>query len=69
MRHTNHHTLIDRGRKAGLGTSELYQAIGARPPEGGDQAPGQADENGFAPGYDAQGRRLVYQPVAAHRRA
>jgi hypothetical protein len=67
MRHTDYRTLIDRGRKAGLGTSELYRAIAARQPEGNDQAIGQADGNGFASGYDPQGRRL-YQPVASYRR-
>jgi hypothetical protein len=62
MSRTNDRTLIDRGRKAGLGTGELYQALTARPPEAGDHAPGQTDGNGFVAGYALDGRR-VYQPV------
>jgi hypothetical protein len=62
MSRTNDRTLIDRGRKAGLGTVELYRALTARPPEAGDHAPGQADGNGFVVGFAQDGRR-VYRPV------
>ena len=62
MSHSNYSTLIDRGRKAGLGTRELYTAMSTRPSEGLDEAPGQMDGNGFAPSYNQQGKR-VYRPT------
>ena len=67
MRRTDHRTLIDRGRKAGLKTAELYNAIAARPPEAGDQSPGQADGNGFVSEYDRQGQR-VFRPAGSPNR-
>jgi hypothetical protein len=67
MSRSDYRTLIDRGRKAGLGTSELYQAMTSRPPEGSEQARGQADGNGFVSAYDKGGHR-VYQPVGSYRR-
>jgi hypothetical protein len=66
MSHTDYRTLINRGRKAGLGTSELYRAIASQPAEG-SQALGQADGNGFVSTYNHQGQR-VYQPVGNYRR-
>lgn len=65
MSHTDYRTLIDRGRKAGLGTSELYRALGARRPEASDQV-GQSDGNGFVPDYGTNGRR-EYHPLARSR--
>jgi hypothetical protein len=62
MSHTDYRTLIARGRKAGLTTGELYAALAARPPEGTDQQPGQADGNGFISGYNRQGQR-IFRPV------
>lgn len=60
-RHLDHRKLIDRGRKAGLNTSEIYRAIGVRPIEDAGQGQGQADGNGFVVTYDEHGR-LVYHP-------
>ena len=68
MSRSDYRTLIDRGRKAGLGTAEMYQALAARPPEGQDQQLGQADGNGFVPGYDQVGHR-VYRPQSSRQRA
>jgi len=62
MPHTNYHTLINRGRKAGLNTGQLYSAMATRPSEGLAQAPGAFDGNGFVTSYDKQGR-LVIRPV------
>ena len=59
--YTTNRTLINRGRKAGLTTRELYAAMATRPSEGSDQ-PGQFDCNGFVTGYDLQGR-VIYRPV------
>ncbi len=67
MSRSDYRTLIDRGRKAGLRTSELYQAMTSRPPEGTEQTFGQADGNGFVSSYDQCGHR-VYQPVGPSRR-
>ncbi len=67
MNHTDYHTLINRGRKAGLGTRELYAALTARPPEGSDTPLGQSDGNGYAPEIDEQGHR-VYRPVGEEER-
>ncbi len=61
MVHTDYRTLIDRGRKAGLRTVDIYNAMVARPPEGGDLSAGQADGNGFVSGFTEEGRR-VFRP-------
>ena len=62
MARMDYRTLIDRGRKAGLVTSELYRALATFRPETGDNVPEQADSNGFVPGYGQNGRR-VYRPA------
>jgi hypothetical protein len=64
----DYRTLITLGRKAGLQTSELYQAMSARRPEAGDRAPGQADGNGFISMYGRNGQR-VFLPCTGSRRA
>lgn len=61
-------TLIDRGRRAGLNTTELYVAMTALPPTGREQGPGQADANGYVSGYNPQGRR-VYRPHGSYPRS
>jgi hypothetical protein len=63
----DYRTLIDRGRKAGLGTSELYSALTARRPEAGDHNVGQTDGNGFVPGVAVNGQR-VYRPGLSYPR-
>ncbi len=67
MSRSDYRTLIDRGRRAGLQTSELYAALAARPPEAGEQNSGAADSNGFVSGYDATGLR-VYRPIGHYPR-
>jgi hypothetical protein len=59
-------TLIDRGRKAGLGTSDLYRAMASQPAEG-HWAPGYSDSNGFVPVVDEHGQR-VYRPLGCSPR-
>jgi hypothetical protein len=59
-RHLDHRKLIDRGRKAGLNTSEIYRAMGVRPNEDSSQGQGQSDGNGFVISYDKQGRALYH---------
>jgi hypothetical protein len=58
MSRTEYQRLIDRGRKAGLGTTELYDAMRSRRPEVGDQL----DGNGFVSGYGREGQR-IYRPI------
>jgi hypothetical protein len=58
---TDSHTLISRGRKAGLSTRELYPALSARPGEGTD-ALGRADTNGYVRSINQQGQ-CVYRPL------
>ena len=62
MSHSNLRTLIERGRKAGLSTTELYAALNSRPPEGTDGRPGEADGNGYISEINEHGQR-VYRPT------
>jgi hypothetical protein len=64
---TSYHTQINRGRKAGLTTSELYSAMSARTSEGGDPVVGATDGNGFAQNYNKDGKR-IYRPVGSYPR-
>ena len=59
MSHSDYQRMIDRGRKAGLGTRELYSALGARRPEAGDQQ----DGNGYVPGFGRNGQHVYRPPV------
>ncbi len=61
MPRTHYDTLVNRGRKAGLGTGELYRALASRAPEAGER-PEQGDGNGYISGLAANGRR-VYRPM------
>jgi hypothetical protein len=54
-------TLIDRGRKAGLGTSDLYRAMAGQPADG-HLSPNHSDSNGYVPLVDERGQR-VYRPL------
>lgn len=56
MSHTDYRTLVDRGRRAGLNTSELYRALAGRPPLSSDAFQGLADGNGFVAAYGSDGR-------------
>jgi hypothetical protein len=58
MSHTDYRTLVDRGRKSGLRTTDIYPALASRPPAAGDPTAGQADGNGFVPGLDQQGHPI-----------
>jgi hypothetical protein len=64
MSHSEYQKLIDRGRKAGLRTAELYQAMSAER----TQEMGQADGNGYAPRCGADGRP-VFQPSTSQPRS
>lgn len=66
MRHLSDYTLIDRGRKAGLSTAELYSALSSRRPEANDRPAGSADGNGFVSGIGWQGRP-TYRPAGGNR--
>ena len=62
MSRSDYRTLLNHGRKAGLSTRELYNALSSRPPEAGDTNGPQADGNGFVFDY-TQGGRRVYRPI------
>ncbi len=66
MRQLHYRTMIDRGRKAGLQTVDLYRALAGRSggPDGRDG--GQADQNGFVAAFNAAGR-LEYRPAGRDR--
>jgi hypothetical protein len=49
--------MLDRGRKAGLNTAELYRALSSRQPMLGDGPTGQADSNGFVAQVQPNGQR------------
>jgi hypothetical protein len=68
MSHTDNRTLINRGRKAGLRTTELYRALASRQPEGIDPALGQGDCNGYVPTYNQEGQ-CTYRPAGSSRPA
>jgi hypothetical protein len=61
LSHSHYRRLLDRGRKAGLNTSELYRALSGRQPGAGDTPNGQLDSNGFIAQVQANGQRC-YQP-------
>lgn len=65
---SNYRNLINRGRKAGLSTGELYSAMSTRPSEGTDSPQGELDGNGFVSSYDAQGRRVI-RPIEQNGRS
>lgn len=66
MSHSTYNTLLNRARKAGLTTHELYCALAARTGENGDQDPGQVDCNGFVSSYTEEGKR-IYHPADDNR--
>ncbi len=68
MSHTTHyHTLIARGRKAGLNTRELYSAIASVPVAGVARSLGQSDGNGYVSSLTQQGQH-VYRPIEGQPR-
>ena len=62
MRHTDYRTLINRGRKAGLKTADLYNALAGRRAEVGDRNWREADGNGFISAVDPHGQN-VFHPI------
>jgi hypothetical protein len=66
-RTSDYQLLLNRGRKAGLTTRELYSALATQPAVGGEQIPGQPDCNGYVAGVDEQGRRTWSQVGVARR--
>jgi hypothetical protein len=63
---SEYNALVNKGRKAGLSTRELYSALSTRPAEVSDRI-GQADGNGFVSGFNQHGQR-VYRPVGGYPR-
>lgn len=67
MRRSDYHRLIDRGRKAGLGTGELYRAMTGQKPDTAESV-GETDGNGFVAEMDAHGQ-TVYRPGGEAKRS
>lgn len=65
---SDYRAMINRGRKAGLTTGELYSAMTPRSGEGSDITPGVLDGNGFVTAFDQQGRR-IFRPVGQTNRS
>ena len=55
MSRLDYRSLLDRGRKSGLNTAELYRALTTLAPQASDVANSNADSNGFVPVLDRQG--------------
>lgn len=67
MRHSSLQKLVDRGRKAGLQTRELYSAIASRRPEAVDVTEAGSDGNGYVASVARDGH-IVYLPSTGPRR-
>jgi hypothetical protein len=61
MNRSPNHKLLDRARKAGVNTAELYRALASRPAAAGDATPGHTDCNGYVAQVGTNGQR-IYQP-------
>jgi hypothetical protein len=68
MSHSRYRQLLDRGRKAGLNTAELYRALSSRQPLVGDDPTGAADCNGFVAQVLANGQRSYHPTTASAER-
>ncbi len=68
MSRSDFRTLIDRARRAGLKTSEMYPAISTRPLDAPQLFLGRTDTNGFVSGYDVRGHQ-VYHPCGNNSRS
>ena len=62
MSRSDHRTLLNHGRKAGLSTREIYNALATRPPEASDFSDRSADGNGYVSHYTPGGHR-IYRPM------
>lgn len=65
---SSYQKLLSRGRKAGLSTRELNEALATRPFLGAEPGYGQSDPNGFVAGIDARGHRTS-RPVNGEARS
>src|SRR5262249_42898985 len=62
----HYQTLVTQGRKAGLQTREMYQALSTRKPQAGDRPAGAADGDGYITLYGPNGQ-IIYRPNPPHR--
>jgi hypothetical protein len=67
MRHLDFRRLIDQGRKAGLGTAELYSAMAMRRMGAGDRFSGPSDGNGYVSQIGREGF-VSFRPAASCER-
>ena len=62
MSRSDYQTLMNHGRKAGLSTREMYQALATRPLEARETSNRAADGNGFVADVTQSGHR-IYRPM------
>lgn len=62
MARSSYRRMLDRGRKAGLNSSELYRALSARQPSPSDDPIGRTDNNGYVARVQMNGQRTFEQP-------
>ncbi len=67
MDHSDYRTLVNRGRRAGLNTAELYQALATCPQDSLQHYLGMTDSNGFVAHYDQQGHQAYLPSVLLGR--
>jgi hypothetical protein len=65
MSRMDYRTLVDRGRKSGLHTGELYASLSTDPRSAADLPSGMSDGNGFVVRY--QNGQYSYQPLGPAR--
>lgn len=66
MPYNDRRAQIERGRKAGLQTHELYQALTGRPVSSQELTQELVDENGYSAAVNSEGR-IYFRPGEPHR--
>jgi len=61
MPYSDHRAMVERGRKAGLQTADLYRTLENRPVPAHELANSMVDENGYSVAIRADGR-ISYRP-------
>jgi hypothetical protein len=66
MPYNDRRAQIERGRKAGLQTRELYSALSSRPVSPQELTQEIVDENGYSVSLNSEGR-ICFRPDVPHR--
>jgi hypothetical protein len=62
MGHSEYYLLLNRGRKAGLGTAEVYHPLATLPTDRSRPSGGQPDTNDYISGHTDHGA-VEYYPL------